>query len=1072
MKRLSLVLALVCFAFGLAVAQRTISGTVTDESGEPLIGASILVKGTTSGTVTDIDGAFALEVPTAADILIVSYTGFATLEYPVDEVSSEVNIQLAESASQLNEVVVTALGIRKEKKALGYSVATIGSGQVENRVESDVGRILRGKAAGVDITQTSGIAGSGTNIIIRGYSSINGSNQPLFVVDGVPFNSSTNSSAGSQQGGATASSRFLDLDPNNIAEVNVLKGLSATVLYGEQGANGVILITTKNGNGGANAQEGFEVSVTQGVAATEVANLPDYQNTFGNGFSGNFGWFFSNWGPAFDNPNPANFGNDFYGISEDGYALITHPYDQSNLAEAFPEFQGAQYEYRPYDNVEDFFQTGTVLNTSVSVDRNFGNGISFNANYSYLDDTGFTPNTFLDKHNAGLGGKINLDNGLRIQATLNVVNSNRQAPPASFNYGSNPAAGDPSIFANLLYTPRSIDLTNLPYQNPITGGQVYYRRGSAIQNPLWGVNNMFDREEVRRYFGNVSLQYDLTDWLTAQYRIGIDDYSQQNRREINRGGSQVPDGFLRTTTRTNTIVDHLFNLSFDRDLSDAFNFNGVIGYNERTDKSTFTGVTSTEQFVFDLFTVGNFIQQQPYEFDAPGLRPVENEGYRGVYGSFTFGYNRYLYLTAQGRNDWSSTLEADNRSIFYPSLSLSFVPTDAFPALEGSNTINYLKLRAGYGSSARFPDPYTTRAILGQQTNVSLTPGGAVLNTNTVNNRLGNTDLQPELVGEFEIGMEGRFFNNRVGLDLSFYDKQSSDLLIDLPLDPSTGYTTTQINAAELFNRGVEAQLNLIPIRTNNWTWDATLNFTRNVNEVVSLTDGVEEVAIAGFSNIGNFAIPGQPYGIIQGSSFARNDDGQLLVNTAGSYIDNNDLVPIGDPNPNFTANWLNTISYKGLSFYFQWQYTDGGDIFSYTAATMLARGLTTDTDFDRFLPLILPAVDADGEPNTIQGYAGDYFFDAYFGADEGRIFDGTVIRLREVALSYALPVGLLDRTPFGSVSLRLSGENLFYNAPNFPEGVNFDPEVLSLGVGNGRGFDYLTGPTARKYGATLTLTF
>ncbi|THH40265.1 SusC/RagA family TonB-linked outer membrane protein [Neolewinella litorea] len=1055
MRRLSLVIAFVCFAFGIAMAQRTISGTVTDKSGQPLIGASILVKGTTSGTVTDIDGKFALEVPTPAEFLIVSYTGFSTLEYPVDGISSEVTIELSESASQLNEVVVTALGIRKEKKALGYSVATIGSGQVENRVESDVGRILRGKAAGVDITQTSGIAGSGTNIIIRGYSSINGTNQPLFVVDGVPFNSNTNSDLGSRQGGATASSRFLDLDPNNIAEINVLKGLSATVLYGEQGANGVILVTTKNGQGGSEAQKGFEVSVTQGVARTEVANLPDYQNTYGNGFSGNFGWFFSNWGPAFDVRGQN-------GIAEDG--TVEHPLDQDRYNEAFPEYEGARYDYKPYDNVTEFFNTGTVLNTSVSVDRNFGNGISFNANYSHLDDTGFTPNNFYQKHNAGVGGKVTLDNGLRIQTSLNIVSSDRQAPPASFNYGSNPSGGDASVFANVLYTPRSIDLVGLPFQNPIDGSQVYYRRGSAIQNPLWGVNNMFDKEVVNRYFGNVGLQYDLTDWLTAQYRIGVDAYTQENRREINRGGSQIPDGVLLSTTRRNTIVDHVFNVSFDTDLSDAFNLSGVVGYNERIDKFDLVGVNSTNQFIFDLFTQDNFIEHN-------GFQSIQDEAYRGVYASLTAGFNRYLYLTAQARNDWSSTLEADQRSILYPSVSVSFVPTDAFESLQGSRVLNYLKLRAGYGSSARFPDPYTTRAILGSGTNVSQTPGGTPLNINAVSNRLGNRLLEPELIGELEFGVEGRFFNNRVGIDVSLYDKQSSDLLVDLPLDPASGYTTTQINAAEVSNKGIEAQLNLVPFK-GDFTWDATLNFTRNKNIVESLTDGVEEIAFAGFSNLGNFAIPGQPFGVIQGIPYQRGPNGGLLVNNSGSYEPGNDIDIIGDPNPNYTMNWLNTISYKGLSFFFQWSYTDGGDIYSVTTATMLARGLTTDTEFDRFLPLILEGEDSEGNPNNIQGYAGDYFFDAYFNADEGSIFDGTVVRLREVALSYALPASLLERTPFGSISLRVSGENLFYNAPNFPEGVNFDPEVLSLGVGNGRGFDFLTGPTAKKYGANLTLTF
>ncbi len=1045
--------AIVCLAFGVAMAQKTVTGTVTDKSGETLIGASVLVKGTTSGTVTDIDGKFSVNVPANAELLVVSYTGFATQEYPIGA-ASDVTIVMTESAAQLNEVVVTALGIRKEKKALGYSVATIGSGAVENRVESDVGRILRGKAAGVDITQTSGIAGSGTNIIIRGYSSISGTNQPLFVVDGVPFNTATNRDQGFVTGGATASSRFLDLDPNNIAEINVLKGLSATVLYGEQGANGVILVTTKNGQGGANADKGFEISVTQGVARTEVANLPDYQNSFGNGFSGNFGWFFSNWGPDF-NARGRN------GIDENGQ--VEHPLDQDQYNAAFPEFIDARYDYKPYDNVSDFFQAGSVYNTSVSVDKNFGNGISFNANYSNLDDTGFVPQNTYNKHNAGLGGKVDLANGLKIQTSLNIVSSERVAPPASVGFGSNPSGA--SVFANVLYTPRSIDLVNLPFQNPIDGSQVYYRRGSAIQNPLWGLNNMFDREKINRYFGNVSLSYELTDWLTASYKIGVDTYTQESRREINKGGSQVPDGQLLTTTRNNTILDQVINLAFDTDVSESFNLSGVIGFNERRDRFNFNRVSSSQQFIFGLFDQDNFIEHV-------GSGGIVDEAYRGVYGSVTAGYNRYLYLTASARNDWSSTLEAANRSILYPSVSLSFVPTDAFESLQGSRVLNYLKLRAGYGTSARFPDPYTTRAILGSATNVSQTPGGATLNTNSVVNALGNANLEPELLGELEFGVEGRFFNNRVGIDVSFYDKQSSDLLVDLPLDPASGYTVTTINAAEVSNKGIEASINLIPVKSKDFTWDMTWNFTTNKNEVVSIADGIDNVSIAGYTNLGNFAIPGQPFGAIQGSAFVRGPNGGLLVNTAGEYEATNDIEIIGDPNPNYQANWLNTISYKGLALNWQFSYTDGGDIYSVTTATMLARGLTVDTDFDRELPLILPGENADGSENTIQGYAGDYFFAGYFGADEGSIFDGTVVRLREIALSYSLPASLLDKLPFGSISIRLAGENLWYYAPNFPEGVNFDPEVLSLGVGNGRGFDFLTGPTAKKYGATLSLTF
>jgi TonB-linked SusC/RagA family outer membrane protein len=1053
MKRISLVLSLLFFACSIAVAQRTVTGTVSDDSGETLIGASVLVKGTTSGTVTDIDGQFSLNIPANAEMLVVSYTGFATTEVALTA-ASVMEITMAESASQLNEVVVTALGIRKEKKALGYSVATIGSGEVENRVESDVGRILRGKAAGVEITQTSGVAGSGTNIIIRGYSSISGSNQPLFVVDGVPFNTATNTDRGFTSGGATASSRFLDLDPNNIAEINVLKGLSATVLYGEQGANGVILVTTKNGQGGAAAKKGFEISVTQGVARTEVANIPDYQDNFGNGFSGNFGWFFSNWGPKFD-IRGSN------GIDELGQ--VQHPLDQDRYNAAFPEYIDARYDYKPYDNVSDFFQAGSVYNTSVNVDKNFGNGISFNANYSYLDDTGFVPQNTFQKHNAGIGGKVDLANGLKIQTSLNIVSSSRVSPPASVGFGSNPSGA--SVFANVLYTPRSIDLVGLPFQNPIDGSQVYYRRGSAIQNPLWGLSNMTDNEEVNRYFGNVSASYEIADWLTASYKIGVDSYTQNSRREINKGGSQVPDGQMLTNFRTNTIIDQVLSLNFDTELSETFNLSGTVGINDRKDKFQRNTVNSSQQFIFGLFDQDNFIEHI-------GSQSRTNEGYFGVFGSVTAGYNRYLYLTASARNDWSSTLEAANRSILYPSLSVSFVPTDAFESLQGSRVLNYLKLRAGYGTSARFPNPYQTRIPLGSSTNVSQTPGGAALNTNFVSNTLGNVNLEPELLGELEFGIEGRFLNNRVGLDLSFYDKQSSDLLVGLDLDPASGYSSTTINAAEVSNKGFEVSLNIIPVKSKDFTWDMTWNMTRNRNEVISIADGVDQINIAGYTNLGNFAIPGQPFGALQGTAFVRGPNGGLLVTAAGEYEETNDIQVIGDPNPNYTANWLNTISYKGLRLGWQFSYTDGGDIYSKTTATMLARGLTVDTDFDRFLPLILPGEDSEGAENTVQGYAGDYFFAGYFSADEGNIFDATVIRLREISLSYSIPASLLEKLPIGSISLRLSGENLWYYAPNFPVGVNFDPEVSSLGVGNGRGLDLLTGPTTKKYGATISLTF
>ena len=1068
MKKLSLVLGLVLFAISLTLAQRTVSGTVTDDQGEPLIGASILVKGTSSGTVTDIDGTYSLAVPDGSNILTFSYTGFTTKD--VELGTSDVLDVVMEEGVELNEVVVTGLGIEKEKKALGFGVATLGKKELTARQETDVARMLRGRATGVDITQTSGLAGSGTNVIIRGYSTITGTNQPLFVVDGVPFNTSTNTgNQGFGTGGATASSRFLDLDPNTIEEVSILKGLSATVLYGEAGRNGVVLVTTKNGKGGAGATKKMEISVTQGLFQSEIGNLPDYQDTYGNGFNAGFGWFFSNWGAAFDDLRPSSYGSDYRG-EQNGQVLITHPYDQAQYADDFPEFAGADYVYQPYESVENFFEPGFSSNTNVSIQSKLGNNSSISATYSFLTEEGFTPrkddrndnarSNFLDKHNFGLGAQTTLTSGLRLKGTFNYVSTDRETPLTGTGFG-----GDGNgLFGALLFTPRSIDLMNLPYQSPIDGSNVYYRRGSPIQNPRWTLNNTGQTEKIQRFFSTTELSYDLNDNITFLYRLGIDRYDQVNRRYINRGGARLFDGELRSFNTINRITDQLANVLYNFQLSESFSIDGVVGANIRRETREEVGTLSSNQFVYGLINHGNFIDHDSYSFGT-------EENTIGVFATATLGYKSFLYLNLQARNDWTSTLEPGNNSVLYPSASLSFVPTDAFAGLQNNSILNYLKLRVGYGTSAGYPDPYSTRNILSTATNQFVSAGGTVLNTNSVSNRLGNRNLTRELFVEYEGGLEARLLNNRIGIDLSLYQKTSQDLIINLPLDPATGATVTTVNAAEVENRGIEFGIDLTPVIAGDFQWDLTLNYTRNISEVNKIFEGIERVFIEGFGNLGNYAIPGEPYGIIYGETFARDDQGRIEVNGQGGYVAQGFGV-IADPNPEFQANWMNNISFKGISFGFQWQYIHGGELYSSTVGALLARGNTVDSDFDRAVPIILPnGVNADGTPNDKQVYVGDEAFNTFF-TDEGAILDGTVIRLRQISLAYSLPKKLLDKTPFGRLGITLSGENLWYNAPNIPEGMNYDPEVVSTGVGNGRGLDFRTAPTARKYGVTINATF
>ena len=551
----------------------------------------------------------------------------------------------------------------------------------------------------------------------------------------------------------------------------------------------------------------------------------------------------------------------------------------------------------------------------------------------------------------------------------------------------------------------------------------------------------------------------------------MDNYDQSNSRYINKGGPRQPGGEYSTAIETNFLSDQILNLVYNYDLGGDFTIDGILGFNSRRELNSLEVASSQEQFVYNLFTHQNFTQFQNF------TRTIE-ENTLGVYLTSSLGYSKFLYLNLQARNDWTSTLEEENRSVFYPSASLSFVASDAISAIADTEMVNFLKLRLGYGTSAGYPDPYQTRNFLGSNPNAFINSNGDVIGTNTVSNFLANPALTNELITEVEFGLEGRFFNNILGVDLSLYNKQSEDLIVELPLDPSTGFTTTTINAADIENTGIELGLDVNVPLPGELSWNVRGNYTRNESKVNSILEGIDRVQIeaedffeAGITDVGNYAVPGEQFGVFYGEQLLKDDNGNLIVDSEGSYQIGDEFAVIGDPNPDYQMNFFNTLSWKGITFSFQFQYIKGGDIYSSTAAALLARGNSTDSDIDRNTPVILPGVKADGSVNDIQVYVGDEAFNSFFNG-EGFVFDGTVIRLRQVALSYILPNQILANTPFGRASVTLSGENLWFNAPNTPEGLNFDPEISSTGVGNSRGFDFRTAPTARKYGVSLNLTF
>jgi len=1063
----------------MSFAQKTVTGVVSDSDGLPLPGATVLVQGTTTGVTTDFDGNFSINVA-EGQTLEFSFVGYETAAIAVGA-GNVINVTLS-LGTQLEEVIVTSLGITREKRALGYAVSEVDNTQIENRASGDVARVLSGKASGVQVTNQGGISGSGTSVVIRGLSTFSSSNQPLFVVDGVPFQSDTNA-MGSFTSGNNGSSRFLDLDPNNIESVNVLKGLAAATLYGSQGRNGVILITTKSGTTGAGTRaQKNEVTVNTSYFTNELAMKPDFQMQYGNGFNQNFGWFFSNWGPSFDEGGPAGWGrqNAINGTVSGQPGFLKHPYN-SNLNARFLArdllpliglSMDSLWEWKPYDSVGDLFQPGEIVNTNINFRGQSDDGkVSYNVNYGNLDDKGFTPGNTLRRNALSFGGRAVLSNKITVNGTLNYTATDFKTPPIAAAYSS--GSSDSSLYGNVFYTPRSVGIAQLPYAHPITGASIYYRSSNGIQHPLWTVNNTGDAQMTHRVFGGVSAQYDISDNLNLRYSYGYDVYSEDNTSYQNKGGVdgslETQSGMYEKWNNTSTIFNHQVTINGDFELDDDWSVTFNAGAESVGREYDRNGVRSTGQNVFNVLRHYNFNSQEEIEF-------YSRRNVLGVFAQAAFDYQDYLYFTLASRTDWVSNLSEENRSITYPSASISFVPTSVLDF--GNLPIDFLKVRASYGTSATYPGGYPIASTLSLDTKDFKVDGVEVI-TNTTGSQLGNTGLKPELLAELEFGLEANLFDNRLSAEISYFDRNTTDLIITQPLDPSTGYTSTRTNIGEISATGWEIDLNADWIRGDKFNWNTSINYTTNQAIVEDLGQNTDQIVYAGFSTRGNAAIPGLPLTSMIGTSVARDDQGRPLVDASGSYRTNNDTnyktnkyALIGDSNPDFTANIGNTLTYGNLSLNVLFNASIGGDMYSSFIMTLLGRGITTDT-LDRELPYILPGVLADGSPNNkMIDNATTYFGNLILGGDELRTWDASVLRLSEVSLTYDIPSSWLDKTPFGAASISAQGFNLWYDAYNTPDGINYDPNIAGLGVGNGSGFEYFNGVSARRYGVSLKLTF
>ncbi|MCF6349472.1 MAG: SusC/RagA family TonB-linked outer membrane protein [Flavobacteriaceae bacterium] len=1088
---LALLLALVV---QLSFAQeKNVSGTVSDALG-PVSDITVLVKGTDTGTVTDFDGNYTIKAK-VDDVLVFSHISYNIVEKIVGT-SNIIDLKLIENGNVLDIVVVTAQGVKREKKSLGYSQTTVKSEALEQRGTADISKVLQGKVAGVTISQT-GVTGGGTGITIRGNSLLTESNGALIVVDGVPLTTGTNND-GFTGAGDIDSNRLSDIDPNNIASMSVLKGLAATVLYGNQGVNGVIIITTKTGSPNNSSTKKMNITVTSNTYFNRVANLPDFQNSYGSGFYlGNLHGANNSFGPLYNGEIVPHILTNNGTLISDFPELFDDP-STPNILEG-----GTLYSAKP-NNVKDFFRTGVSQSTGVSISKSFESG-GINASYSNTVEEGFIPNNSLTRDNFSLGGSIKLANNFSVNGTLNFVRNQIQAPPITAANGANSF----SIFNRLLGVARNYDLQNYPHQvldtdSPNYGANVFYLPG--VDNPVWILNNSLSKQNINRSFMNFSTKYDFNDNISLTYRLGYDVINETQSFYINKGSSAgdavFADGYLRTTNTEQIQTDHTFLINLNYSLSDVIGLTGIIGANSNRQSFDTKGTAYQNQITYGRLS--------PHEFSTStntdpftGLR-INNLGevnLIGVYAQAEFDYSKYLYLTLSARNDWASNLEPGYNSQFYPSVSLSYIPTAAINGFK-SDAFNYLKLRANISSGAQFPgSAFITRPDIVSNPEDF---GGTV--TETVSNFVPNPELQAALITDYEVGFETKFLKNKISLEASYYKRISKDQIFLNTVDASTGGTSTLVNLSEIETDGVELDLNIKAIDTDNFKWNISAIFFADEPIVRGLQNG-QQLNIGGFSSLGNFAINDEPLGVIMGSFAVRNSNGNFLIDPSnGEVIPNADVgiadKIIGDPNPDWTTTLINSFTYKNFTLSGQLEYRHGGDIYSLTSQNLYFRGVldiegidrdfyaaavpgniaATDsdgnfileTDADGNVTGIATAVDGNGNPivnNILLPYE-DTIFNNLEENDAENIYDGTTIRLREIALSYQFSKNILDRTPFGSMSFKIYGQNLWYDAVNFPDALNYDIESGSTGVGNARGLEFRTAPSTKNIGFSLKATF
>ena len=1073
-------LFLLALAIGViqgAAQVTTVRGIVTtEEDGEPVIGASVIVKGTALGTVTDVNGRFELSgLPPSATRLLISYISLMAKEVAI---APQVSVTLKSDTHLLDEVVVTALGISREKKALGYTAQEVKQNALVQGKDNNLLNSLSGKIAGVRITNTQGDVGS-SRIVIRGETSIAGENQPLFIVDGIPVD---NSQLNARSSGRDFKNAIADLNPEDIKTLTVLKGPNAAALYGARAAHGAIVITTK---GGDKRQKGIGITLHSSTQVSFVATLPEFQNLFGQGAGGRFSYVDGkgagvndgvdeSWGPRldigllipqFDSPLDAD-GNRV------ATPWVSHP-----------------------NNVRDYFRMGISTNNGISVARG-DDKYQFRVGYNYEKQVSIVPDAGTNKTNISLNTDYHLAKWIVVGATANYIVYRAPSLPGSATpSGSNVRSNSPML--QFLWFGRQVDTNSLKADYTRNWNSSYY------DNPFWSASYNTQSQERHRLIGDLHAEFRLTDGLNVRFRTSTDWYNDRRKSKVKWGsagagspyGSYAEDAYTVKENNTEVLATYI------KQLNKNWGIDALLGFNVRNKQYENNYQAAPRLAVADLYTLTNSRDPLISSNDFYRLRQY------GLYGSIQLDYRRWAFLNITGRNDWSSTLPVDNNSYFYPSVTASVLLSEAFGWR--SKAVNYLKIRGGWSQVGADANPYQLATVFTSETAFN---GNPLQSSSTIGM---NPNLKPEKTSSIEAGFEAAFWDNRLYLDFTYYKTDSRNQILKLATTAASGYTSQVRNAGHIRNRGYEIQLGAVPIQTSKgFRWNLDLNYGANSSKVVKLDD---EGLITSYqlysSGIQILASVGEAYGTLFGTSYVRDANGNVVVDANGLPKISTTNKTLGKFTPDWTGGISNTFSYRSLSLSFLIDASVGGSIFSNTNKTGKYTGVLANTLSGRDAEhgglwyytdamgnnvrlsespsysvssdglyyaqvngqstrvyqdgIMVEGVTESGSKNEEVVSAEKYYHRIYSIA-EANVYDASYVKLREVALSYRLPRLWTQKLHLQEASVTLTGRNLWTIYKSVP---NIDPES-ALTTGNAQGVEAYSLPTTRSFGVNLSVKF